>query len=160
MNIRPAMISDTIAMSEILNEIIAIGGTTAFLDPVSPETLREWMTSDPENSSWFVAEATDGQIMGYQSADRFEVPSPDALSIATFARVGTTKSGIGTALFEATKALARERGFAWINATIRSDNIGGLRYYDSRGFKTYLTDPNATLSDGTITGKISKRFDL
>jgi hypothetical protein len=49
---------------------------------------------------------------------------------------------------------------AVINATIRADNAPGLGYYARRGFTDYATDPAFSLRDGTIVGRISRRFDL
>lgn len=159
MIIRRAIPADTIGMSEMLNQIIDIGGTTAFLDHVPPETIQSWMECDPDKSIWLVAVGNNNEIIGYQSTEPYKFSS-DALNIATFARIGSVQSGIGSRLFEATKIAARDLGYAWINATIRADNTGGLRYYDSRGFETYSTDNDGVLTDGTVTGKVSKRFDL
>lgn len=160
MIIRAATPDDAIGMSELLNEIIEIGGTTAFLNPVSPDTIRSWIAGDPKTCIWHVAIDEEGKIAGYQSADPYDSPAKDALSIATFVRIGVVKSGIGSLLFEATIKRARDLGFSWINATIRTDNIGGRAYYRSRGFQTWKIDKTATLSDGRVTGKVSKRFDL
>jgi ribosomal protein S18 acetylase RimI-like enzyme len=45
-------------------------------------------------------------------------------------------SGVGTALFAATKAKARQLGLAAIDAAIRPDNRGGLAIYEKMGFRT------------------------
>lgn len=160
MIIREATPDDAQGMSEMLNEIIEVGGTTAFLTPVTAETIQSWMTCDPEKSSWHVAVDEDGQIAGYQSAEPYDSPAKDALTIATFVRIGVIKSGIGSRMFEATIRRARDLGYRWINATIRSDNTGGRAYYRSRGFQTWKEDGEATLTDGRTVGKVSKRYDL
>ncbi len=78
-----------------------------------------------------------GIVMGFQWIAPHDGLPPEAVDIATFARVGRTQIGIGSALFRATEAAARQMGYRWINANIRADNEGGLIYYQSRGFETY-----------------------
>ncbi|NDW32099.1 GNAT family N-acetyltransferase [Salipiger sp. PrR007] len=129
-------------MAELLNEIIAQGGTTAMTQPVSGEDLRHWMGTP--RAVWHVAE---------DEADT-------VAQIATFARVGRTGLGIGSALFEATRAACRDEAYAWINAEIRADNEGGLIYYQSRGFEDYGTIRNYLLGDGGTVDKVLKRYDL
>ena len=47
-----------------------------------------------------------------------------------------------------------------INATIRADNVLCLRYYTRRGFVDLGADPDYAVANGTIVGRIAKRFDL
>ena len=85
---------------------------------------------------------------------------PDTCDIATFTQLEKTRIGIGSALFERSKTAARALGYAWINATIRADNPGGLAYYQSRGFEDYRIERDISLEDGTIIDKISKSYRL
>ncbi|MBV1866437.1 MAG: GNAT family N-acetyltransferase [Marinosulfonomonas sp.] len=147
-------------MSDLLNEIISVGGTTAHQNPVSADTLQEWYAKFEGQSSWQIALDSNGQIMGFQFAEPHANLPDDALDISSFVRVGAVKMGIGSKLFDATKKAVERLGFNWLNATIRGDNTGGLAYYTSRGFQTWTTDENVPLPDGTIVTKISKRFDL
>ena len=101
-----------------------------------------------------------GVLAGVQWIEPNASLPPECLDIATFARTGSTGKGIGTALFQETRPAAKSLGAAWINAAIRSDNPSGLAYYTRMGFRDYKTDPTVTLSDGTVTGKTYKRFDL
>lgn len=158
--VRRAQPADAQQMSDLLNEIIAIGGTTAFLDPIAPETLQGWMAAYADRSLWHVAEDEQGLILGYQSAEVAGAPAPDALNMASFVRVGIVGKGIGSRLFEATTTAARAMGYSWLNASIRSDNTSGLSYYSKVGFVTWDSDPEAVLSDGRKTGKTHKRYDL
>lgn len=157
-HIRRAGALDAGAMADLLNAIIAKGGTTAMVSPVTVQDLRGWMSS--ENSAWHLAEGDDGELKGFQWIE----PHPDlpagGIDVATFVRLGETGLGIGSALFEATKTAARQMGFAHIHAIIRADNTGGLAYYQSRGFEDFKALPDSTLSDGTRVDRIWKRFDL
>ncbi|MBT8411372.1 MAG: GNAT family N-acetyltransferase, partial [Octadecabacter sp.] len=73
---------------------------------------------------------------------------------------GRSGTGIGSALFEATKVAARQLGYVWINATIRADNEGGLAYYQSRGFRDWTRVERHRLANGQIVDRICKRYDL
>lgn len=159
-DVRTAREADTPAMANLLNEIIAIGGTTARTSPVSAETLRNEMKASGAKSVWLVATSPEQGVVGFQLIAQSEALPPDAAEISTFVAQGRTGLGIGSALFSATTAAARRLGYAWINANIRADNQSGLTYYDSRGFRDYGQIEGYRLGDGQIVDKILKRFDL
>lgn len=158
--VRAAGPLDARPMAELLNEIIAAGGTTAMTRPVNADDLRGWMTRDPDRSAWQVAEDEASEVLGFQWIEPADDLSPDAAEIATFARRGKTGIGVGSALFRATEQAARALSYRWIIADIRSDNSGGLAYYQSRGFEDYASRPGVRLGDGQIVDKILKRYDL
>ena len=89
-------------MAELLNAIIAKGGTTAMVDPVTTAQLRERMRLP--GAAWHLAEDTLGALMGFQWIE----PHPDlpegGVDVATFVRLGET--GIGSSLFEQTRKLS------------------------------------------------------
>lgn len=158
--VRKAMALDAPSMAALLNEIIAAGGTTALTRPVTGDDLIERMAANPDRSAWHVALDEREQVVGFQwIAPHINLPV-EAIDIATFVQKGQTGLGIGSALFEATKKAAKKMGCAWINATIRADNDGGLTYYQSRGFRDWAFDENVTLESGLVVSKVSKRFDL
>ncbi len=145
-------------MAELLNEVIAQGGTTAMTRPVTGAELRAWMQT--ERAIWHIAEDTGGALLGFQWVEPHPKHGADVAQIASFARPGRTRLGIGSALFEATRAACRDAGYRWINAEIRADNEGGLIYYQSRGFETYGHIRDYRLDDGTCVDKLLKRYDL
>ena len=149
-------------MCDILNEIIAVGGTTAYEVPFSPETLRARYIDAPSLVACHVAAAD--QILGFQAlwwpTDPAD-PFPEGWAyIATFARRGMTQRGVGSALFAATRAAAVAAGVSVIDATIRADNTGGLAYYSRQGFVDYDRRVGVPLNDGTPVDRVRKRFDL
>ncbi len=155
---------DARPMAELLNAVIAQGGTTALTEPVTTALLQTWMQRDPR-AIWHIAEDDSGTLLGFQyiepHASHGDDPHGDRVAqIATFARVGHTGMGIGSALFEATRTAARAAGYTWINAEIRADNSGGLIYYQSRGFEDYGRIEGYLLGDGSRVDKQLKRYDL
>lgn len=159
-HIRQAGLLDAREAAELLNAIIARGGTTAHTGALSREDIVEWMTRYPGQSAWYVAENDSGTLLGFQFIEPHPDLPPEACDIASFVRLSQTGLGIGSKLFEATSRAARDMGYTWINATIRADNTGGLAYYQSRGFEDYAQHPQRKLATGQVVDKVSKRFEL
>ncbi|MBB3658086.1 L-amino acid N-acyltransferase YncA [Rhizobium sp. BK650] len=159
LTIRKADPTDARELSEILNEIIAIGGTTAIETPLSPEELADWFITGEWPLTCHVAESSSG-LAGFQSLSLYGNPPKGWADIATFARQNPKIPGVGTALFPATLAVAKERNIEFINATIRADNTGGLAYYEKMGFRTYNIIEKVPLRDGTLVDKIQKQYEV
>ena len=147
-------------MARLLNEIIAIGGTTALTRPATANDLRDRMAANPDQSAWHVAFDDTDTLCGFQwIGPHINLPT-EACDVATFVQTGRTQLGIGSALFNATALAAEDLGYVWINATIRADNTGGLTYYQSRGFRDWHFDEGIVLESGQMVDKISKRYDI
>ena len=159
-HIRAAHALDARGMADLLNQIIAIGGTTAHTEPVMSQDLAEWMARDASQSAWHVAEGETGRILGFQWIEPADYLPQDAAEIATFVTPRSHGLGIGSRLFQATEIAARDLGYGWINANIRADNESGLTYYQSRGFEDYNTIIGIRLKDGSVVDKRLKRYDL
>lgn len=160
LSVRRAGPLDARPLAELLNEIIAAGGTTALTRPISAEEMRDWMTLYPDRAAWHLAEDDAGEVLGFQWVEPGDNLPDEAAQIATFARRGRTGLGIGSALFRETEKAARALGYRWISANIRADNTGGLAYYQSRGFEDYGTKRGVHLDDGLTVDKVLKRYDL
>lgn len=159
LTIRNANAEDAGELAAILNEIIAIGGTTAIETPLSPEELADWFITGEWPLACHVAETSSG-LTGFQSLSLYGNPPEGWADIATFARQSPKIPGVGTALFAATLSAAREHDIEFINATIRADNISGLAYYEKMGFRTYDTIERVPLKDGTLVDRIKKRYPV
>ncbi len=159
-HIRRAGALDAAPMAELLNAIIAEGGTTAMTEPVTRAHFERRIATAPDRSAWHLAEDAGGAVLGFQYIVPNDALPPDACEIATFVEIGRTQLGIGSRLFAATQDAARQMGYAWINATIRADNSGGLAYYQSRGFETYARENGIQLKNGLTVDRIRTRFDL
>jgi len=157
--IRAVLPEDAAELAELLNAIIARGGTTAFEAAFTPARLAEAYLIGPSVHCCFVAER-NGQLLGFQTLGTQTFLPAGIGDIATFTRLGGTQRGVGSALFATTCTRARELGLRAINATIRGDNVGGLAFYSRMGFLDHEVVPAVPLKDGTPVDRIRKRFVL
>lgn len=159
MIIRKATPQDAAQLVDILNAVIAIGGTTAY------ETARALSYFDPfidapDPRIFLHIAETQAGIQGLQWVEPLDPPQTYIGGIATFARPGTTQKGVGTALFASTRTASSVAGYTELYAKIRADNTGGLAYYEKMGFRDHLLDKAAPLKDGTPVDRITKRLKL
>ncbi len=162
LTVRDVCPEDAPELAELLNAIIARGGTTAFEVPFTADTLRDEYLIGPHMISCVVAvdEAT-GRLEGFQLLGDFGDPRAAGTGdIGTFVRVDGKQRGVGSALFAATCANARAAGVTTISAQIRADNSGGLTFYGKQGFVDHDVAPAVPLADGTPVDRIYKRYLL
>ena len=155
MIVRPATPGDAAAMAALLNRIIAIGGTTAHQTPKTADAILTGYIDGPDCITAMVAEDA-GRLLGWQAIGWWQGEA----HIGTFVEPGIQAKGIGAALFAQTLIAARAAGLKVIHASIRADNVPGLAYYARIGFVDVARDPDFALNDGTIVGRIERRFDL
>lgn len=159
MIVRPARPADAAAMAALLNRIIRIGGTTAHQHEKSADQVLADYILGPGTICCHVAEQA-GSVIGFQALGHYPALPPRWGDIGSFVAPDLQARGTGAALFAATLGAARAAGLVAINATIRADNAPGLAYYARLGFADYAHDAGWALDDGTVTGRISRRFDL
>lgn len=159
-NVRPAIPLDAPSMARLLNEIIDQGGTTAITRQVTGKDIADWMGENDGQSAWHVALNGGEDVVGFQWIAPADYLPVVAAEIATFVQIGQTGLGIGSKLFNATRNAAKAMGYKWINANIRTDNEGGLIYYQSRGFVDYGRIEGYKLESGQLVDKVLKRFDV
>ena len=156
MIVRKVIAEDRDAITAILNEVIAIGGTTAYEDPLEPSYFDRFITPEDNRTFLHVAEA-DGIVVGLQ----WMSPDDDGMGIiATFAQPATTQRGIGSALFKQTLKCCIDAGYTLLDATIRGDNTGGLAYYSKMGFQDHSVTRAVPMKDGTPVDRVHKRMRL
>ena len=163
MIIRNGRADDAIAMVGILNDIISLGGSTAHQRLFDVPRMREHYLTPPTLISCQIAEDA-GTVVGFQSLS-WPDPAYDAMPtgwvvIATLVASHAAGKGVGQGLFEATQRAAHDAGVLAIDATIRADNVIGLRYYSGLNFVDYRRRNDIPLRDGTKADRVSKRFDL
>jgi len=154
---RHATENDVTELCLILNEIIEIGGTTAYETNLNESEFSEHFLSGEHCIVCIVAHSGD-LTLGFQSLSiRPDLPN-NWTDIATFSRSNSTVKGVGTALFTATKYYLSARKYTHINASIRADNRAGLAYYSKMGFEDYSIRRGIPLKDGTPIDRVSKQF--
>lgn len=158
--VRLMQVGDVPTACEILNQIIAIGGTTAHETPYDTDRFAASYLQGTDLICCHVALDPNGNVAGFQWLGRGATLPDDCGDIATFARAEPKLRGIGTALFAATRAAALDNGLSQINATIRADNVPGLAYYGKMGFGDHSVTSGVPLQDGTPVDRISKRCAL
>ena len=157
--VRPYAPGDEGPLCDVLNAIIAAGGTTAHETPFTPEGLIDHLLAGARVQCGHVV-LEDGVPVGFQSVTRNPKLPQGWGDMSSFTRRAPKVPGAGRALFAATRARAGALGLVALNATIRADNTGGLAYYQSRGFETYAHHSAQRLANGELVDKVSKRYDL
>lgn len=98
MILRPATVQDAPAMADLLNRIIAIGGTTAHETPFTPQQILHHYIEGAEPICCHLAEDAQG-LIGFQSVGHHpDLPAAWG-DIGTFVSPDRQRSGAGAALF-------------------------------------------------------------
>ncbi|WP_367998076.1 GNAT family N-acetyltransferase [Shimia thalassica] len=66
LSIRPGASADIRQVADLLNEIIAAGGTTALTEPMTRDALEGWLFDNADRSTWHVAIDDTGEMLGFQ----------------------------------------------------------------------------------------------
>ncbi|WP_083195196.1 GNAT family N-acetyltransferase [Pararhodobacter sp. CCB-MM2] len=155
--VRPTRAEDAPALTAILNDIIAAGGTTAYETPFTPDALFDKHLGGKTVLCCHTVLEGDEPV-GFQVLNANPALPEGWGDIASFTRREPPVRGAGTALFAATRAKARELGLPVLNATIRADNVPGLAYYAKMGFEDYEILRDVPMSDGTKVDRIRRKL--
>ncbi|WP_022702512.1 GNAT family N-acetyltransferase [Pseudorhodobacter ferrugineus] len=158
--LRPASTADAAEATDILNAIIALGGTTAIETPLTKAEMVEWFLMPGPRVFFCTVAVQDGVMVGFQSVGRADYLPAACGEMGTYARIGQNQKGVGSALFAETIRAARGLGLTQLNAKIRCDNTGGLAYYSRMGFGDGQPAPDVTLKSGKVIARVHKRFGL
>jgi len=132
-------------MSEVLEELIAAGQRTR---PGDVSFVSSHYVHHPDRLHCFVAVGDNGKVLGLQSLKLAHEGNPYGTPkgwgiIGTHVRPSATRMGIGSRLFAATLAGAREARLPAIEAYIGEENGAALDYYEALGFTTYRRSQGA-----------------
>src|SRR5262245_22460854 len=114
MMIREVSIDDADGIVAILNPIIEARRYTALDTPITPDVQREFIRRFPARGIFLVAVADDGRIAGLQDVEPFAdyTHAFDHVGvIGTYVDLNRRRQGIASALFAATFAQARQKGY-------------------------------------------------
>lgn len=147
--------ADVPACLDIINPIIATGGTTAYEEPYTKKGFLDHYCNEPPVSNVVLYK---GKVIGFQAA--FEVEQ-GLFSVGTFTDRVNPARGAGAALMAKTKQDCRAHGGTAILAKITEDNTGALAFYSKMGFEDFELEKVAhTRKSGKVVDKIIKRFKL
>ena len=138
MQIREAGVPDAEGMSDVLEELLAAGKRSKRADP--DFTLSHYIRH-PHRLHCYLAIDEEGRVLGFQSLKVADERNPYGTPvgwgiIGTHVRPSAARAGIGSRLFAATIAGAREAKLPAIEAYIGEQNSPALAYYDALGFRT------------------------
>ena len=115
---------------------------------VEQERERLAATGKSGNKQTFLAE-DDGQLVGWLWANGGEFRrNHHSVHIVIGIRATHTNQGIGTRLFQACEAWARERGLHRLELTVMTHNHLGIALYKKMGFQIEGTASDALRVDG------------
>ncbi len=154
MIVRQSVPSDAPAMAEVLNAIIAIGGTTAHEHPKTADDVCADYVNGPEVLASVVAE-DQGRVIGWQSVGMWEGDP----HIGTFVQPGCRPAA------SARRCLpppARSCGPAarLHHRPYPGRQRAGAGLLRPHRLSRHRGDPGFALSDGRRVGRIHRRFDL
>ncbi len=151
--IRPATIDDA-ANFLALRQQVDLETKFMMLEPGERQTTveqeRERLASiiKSDNKQTFLAE-DDGQLIGWLWANGGDYRrNHHMVHIVIGIKVAYTNRGIGTRLFQACEAWARERGLHRLELTVMTHNALGLALYKKMGFQIEGTALDALKVDG------------
>ena len=155
MIVRQAEVADAAGMAAVLNQIIAIGGTTAHQVAKAVPTVQADYVDGPTVLTSVVA-VDQGRVIGWHSVGLWHGHA----DIGTFVQPGIQARRIGAALFARTCDLAKAKCVRTIHAATRADNAPGLAYYARIGFVDAGSEPDFALADGRVVGRVFRRFEV
>ena len=139
--IRPATPGDASGIVNVVNPIIEAGEYTAFDTPFSVEAERRYIETLPARGIFHVAVAGE-RIVGFQSMEPFATYTHafDHVGVlGTYVDLSCRRTGIGSALFEATFQDARRKEYGKLFTYILVHNVAALRAYTKHGFSVVGT---------------------
>ena len=161
--IRDVCPDDAEAIISVLNPIIVAGGYTVLEGPLSPEVERRFISGFPPRGIFHVAQSRQSRtVVGFQTVEPFALYTHafDHVGvIATYVDLGCRRQGIGRQLFEATFAVARQKGYEKIFTHVRGDNPSALMAYRKCGFQIVGTAAkHAKIGGGYVDEILIERF--
>lgn len=156
--VRDVQPADAQGIVAVLNPIIASRAYTVLDAPVTADFERRFIERFPPRGIWKVAvDPEDGRIVGFQVLEPFADYThafDHVATLGTYVDLGRQRQGIAKALFAATLAAAREKGYEKIFTFVRADNPAALAAYQAHGFEVVGTARRQARMDGRYIDEI------
>jgi L-amino acid N-acyltransferase YncA len=156
--VRDVVASDAPAIIGILNPIIETRAYTVFDAPFTLEQEHAYIVKFPARGIWKVAvDGSDERVVGFQVMEPFG-PYTRAFdhvgTLGTYVDRQQRRCGVAKALFAATFAAARQKGYEKIFTFVRADNPVALATYQAHGFEVIGRARRHTKIDGRYVDEI------
>ena len=156
--VRDVLPEDAGAIVAILNPIVEARVYTVFAAPFTIDAERDYISAFPRRGVWKVAERrADRRVVGFQVLEPFG-PYSSAFdhvgTLGTYVDLQLRRQGVARALFAATFASARQKGYEKIFTFVRADNGEALAAYRARGFEIVGTARGHAKVDGHYVDEI------
>lgn len=153
--IRLARPDDAGAVAEIYNDAVLHSTATFDTEPKTAEDRREWLATHTGRHPVLVAEAPDGEVVGWTSLTRYSdrCAYDDCAETSFYVAPAWRGRGVGRLLKEALLSEARRLGYHTLLARVTEGNEASLHLNESVGF----------LSVGTMREvglKFGRRLDV
>jgi RimJ/RimL family protein N-acetyltransferase len=135
--VRRASPDDADGIARVLAAVVTERRYSAIERAWTADEQRAYLASLSDRDAFHVALAPSGEIVGYQSLDRY---SSFLSSTAHVGQLGTfllpewRGRGVGRALFDATSAFARAHGYRKLVIQVRASNATARAFYGRLGF--------------------------
>ena len=145
--IRDAADSDLQAITDIYNEAVIAGGSTADLEPRTLEQRREWVESHTPRTDYpvVVIEDESGRVAGFGSLSHFHPRKAydGVVELSYYIASDAQHHGYGTAMVKWLLGAARQRSCRMATALIFADNAGSVALMRRFGFTRFGFLPQA-----------------
>jgi len=135
--VRRATGDDAAGVARVLEAIVAERVYSAIVAAWPVNEQQAYMRSLSPREAFHVAETPEGDVVGYQSVERY---STILSSMAHVAQLGTfvvpdwRGRGVGRALFDATLRFAAAAAYRKLVIQVRASNAPALAFYRQAGF--------------------------
>ena len=156
LSIRDVEAADAAAVCAVINPIIEARAYTVFDAPFTVEAEREYIVRFPSRGVWKLA--LDGErVVGFQVLEPLATYTralDHVGSMGTYVDLSLRRQGVAKALFAATLAAARSKGYEKIFTFVRADNLAALAAYRAHGFETIGTARRHARIDGRYVDEL------
>ena len=158
LHIRDAVPDDADGIVAVLNPIIAARIYTVLDTPCTIQVEREFIRNFPGRGIFHVAiDTSDNRVVGFQNMEPIAAYThafDHVGSIGTFVELERRRQGIATRLFEATFAVAVQKGYEKAFTFVRADNPAALEAYRRQGFRVIGRAEKQARIDGRYIDEI------
>ncbi|WEV42497.1 GNAT family N-acetyltransferase [Bifidobacterium sp. ESL0682] len=145
--IRAAVDNDLQAITDIYNEAVVAGGSTADLTPRTLEQRREWVSEHEPRHDFpvVVLENESGEVVGFGSLSRFHPRAgyDGIVELSYYIATAAQHQGYGTQMVSWLLDKAKELGNRKAIGLIFASNTGSIALMNHFGFTRYGFLPQA-----------------